>query len=401
MAAPDHSALRRCSGDTDAFALAYWGIKPLLRHGEDFADLLSFDAVDELLSDRALRTPFLRVVRDAKVVDAARFTGGGGRGAEVTDQVRDELIADELALGSTLVLQGLHRAWSPLRDFCLSLGGELGCAVQANAYLTPPEHSGFATHYDTHDVFVLQVAGSKRWRVHEPVCRDPLERQPWGGRAAEVAATAAGEPAIQATLRPGDVLYLPRGWLHAASAQGDMSLHLTLGLHRPTRYTIVEALLASAVDEEQLRSGLPVGTDLTDPEQLAPHLAATIEWVRKWTEGVSSTEMAARLRTSQWAASRPGPARPIAQAAAAANLTADSLVRLRAGLRFALTGHDQEITITLPERTVTLPLSCGPALRFVLTGEPVRVGDLPGLDEDQDRLVLVRRLLRESVVVPG
>ena len=45
--------------------------------------------------------------------------------------------------------------------------------------MTPPQNQGFSAHYDTHDVFVLQVAGSKRWVVHPPVLADPLPGQDW------------------------------------------------------------------------------------------------------------------------------------------------------------------------------------------------------------------------------
>jgi hypothetical protein len=60
-------------------------------------------------------------------------------------------------------------------------------------------------------------------------------------------------------------------------------------------------------------------------------------------------------------------------------------------------GH---VVLRLTGRTLRFPAYCGPALRTVLDGGAHRVGDLP-LDDDPDRLVLVRRLLREAVVVPA
>ncbi|MDI1466093.1 cupin domain-containing protein [Catellatospora sp. KI3] len=394
---PSGSALRRCVGDPAAFADGHWGAQPLLRSAGDFADLLDLDAVDELLSERGLRTPFLRLARDGKLVAAERFTGGGGLGAEIADQVRDDRVLDLLAGGATLVLQGLHRIWPPLRAFCLELAGELGCAVQANAYLTPAGNTGFATHYDTHDVFVLQIAGTKHWRVHEPVYPDPLERQPWGGRADEVAATATGPAYLDHVLSPGELLYLPRGWLHAASAIEATSLHVTLGLRRPTRYTVAQALLDLTGADPRLRAGLPLGLDLTDPAQLAPHLAATVEALHEAMAKADPEEVARRLRAAQWTAHRPAPVRPVAQAAFADALTAADRVRLRPGLRFTCVDGRLE----LPGRVLTFPGGCQRALEAVLAGPAVRVGDLPGLDDDASRLVLARRLLREAVLVPA
>ena len=84
--------------------------------------------------------------------------------------------------GATLVLQALHRTWPPLVEFGARLAAELGHPVQINAYITPPQNQGFAPHYDVHDVFVLQIAGRKRWRIHAPVVADAA-RQPARGRA--------------------------------------------------------------------------------------------------------------------------------------------------------------------------------------------------------------------------
>jgi hypothetical protein len=272
--------------------------------------------------------------------------------------------------------------------------------VQANAYLTPPGRQGFGTHYDTHDVFVLQVAGGKRWRVHPPVLVDPLRRQAWGGQAHEVKARADGPPALDEVLRPGDALYLPRGWLHSAQAQGETSLHLTLGLRQPTRHTIVEALAALAAEEPGLRAGFAPGLDLTDPDQLGPELKSTVELLTGWLARVRPDEVAARLRPELWPAARPAPVAPVAQFAAAAGAGPDTMVRARPGLRWRLATDGQRATLRLADRSISVPGGCAPALRVALAGDPVRTGDLPGLS-GEDAVVLVRRLLREAVLVPA
>ena len=141
--------------------------------------------------------------------------------------------------------------------------------------MTPPSSRGFSAHYDVHDVFVIQLAGRKHWTIHAPVLTDPLRDQPWNARAAAVAAAARDtEPAIDTILEPGDVLYLPRGWLHAATALGEVSAHLTVGVHVVTRYALVEALTALVADDPELRATLPLGLDVADPDALAPHLDA-------------------------------------------------------------------------------------------------------------------------------
>ncbi|MDG4826476.1 cupin domain-containing protein [Asanoa sp. WMMD1127] len=406
---PRRPALTRCvSVDPAKFATAYWGRAPLLSLADEldgpggFLDLLSPADADELLSRRGLRTPFIRLAKDGKLVAPGRYTGGGGTGAEIDDQVLDEKILQQYADGATLVLQGLHRTWPPLIAFAGELGAALGQPLQVNAYLTPPGNQGFSTHYDTHDVFVLQVDGRKRWRIHPPVLPDPLERQTWGGRADEVTATAAGEPALDVVLTPGDALYLPRGWLHSAAAQDDSSLHLTIGIKALTRYALVEALLAEAAEDQRLRATLPYALDVSDPDQIEPELTETIEALRSWLDTASPAAVAERLRRRAWPAARPAPLRPLAQAAAIRTLTADDRIMPRPLLRWRLEpdGADQ-IRLRLFDRAVTFPAGCADALRTFLDGDVTRVGDLPGLDDDASRLVLARRLLREAVAVPA
>ncbi|MEO3777689.1 cupin domain-containing protein [Micromonospora sp. B11E3] len=402
-------ALARCVAVEPAkFAAAHWGRTPLLSRAAElpdprgFTDLFSPADADELLSRRGLRTPFLRVAQDGQLVPAARYTGGGGAGAEIADQVLDERVLELYASGATLVLQGLHRTWPALVDLARDLGAALAHPVQVNAYLTPAGNQGFATHYDTHDVFVLQVDGRKHWRVHPPVLPDPLERQPWGGLADEVSATAAGPAALDVALEPGDALYLPRGWLHSAQAQECSSLHLTVGVRALTRYAIVEELLALAAADPRLRAGLPFGTDVADPEAIEPELTETVEALRDWLLRADPAAVAERLRARAWPAARPAPIRPLAQAAALSTLDADTRLTARPGLRWRLEPQGRErVALRLFDRTITLPAQCGPAVRALLTGAVSRVGDLPGLDDDADRAVLARRLLREAVAVPA
>ena len=387
-----------------AFAEQHWGRAPLLTRGADpdgFRDLLDLDGVDELLSRRGLRTPFLRLARNGAVVDSSSFTGPGGAGAEIGDQVRDDRVAALFAEGTTVVLQALHRMWPSVIDFATRLAADLGHPVQANAYITPPSSRGFSAHYDVHDVFVLQLAGRKHWTVHAPVHDDPLRDQPWNDHAAAVAARARDdEPALDVVLEPGDALYLPRGWLHAATALGDTSAHLTVGVHVVTRYALVEALAALVGNDPALRASLPLGLDVADPDALAPHLDAVRDALTAAVARVPAADVARRVRRRVWTGNRPEPVRPLAHTAFAAGLGEGDAVRLRTGLGHRLLDRGERVVLVLPDREVSLPASTGDAVRSLLSGEVRTVGNLPGVDV-ADQVVLVRRLLRDGVLVPA
>ncbi len=401
-------ALARVSGlDAATFGSRHWGREPLLVRGADahaFADLLDLDGVDELLSSRGLRTPFLRLARNGAVVDSASFTGSGGVGAEIGDQIRDDAVARQFADGTTVVLQALHRMWAPVIEFATRLGAELGHPVQANAYVTPPSARGFSAHFDVHDVFVLQLAGSKHWTVHAPVHADPLRDQPWNSYATQIAArTDRDEPAIDVVLEPGDAMYLPRGWVHAATALGGVSAHLTLGVHVVTRYALVEALAALVGSDPELRASLPVGLDVADPDTLLPHLDAVRAALHAALDRVPVEAVCNRVRGRVWTGSRPERVRPVAGAAFAEGLSRGDAVRLRLGLGHRLVagdGPDNGLVLELPDRRIHFPSGAATAVRALLSGAVLEIGDVPGLDE-ADQIVLVRRLLREGVLLPA
>ena len=398
--AEDRPALRRLTGlSGEQFAREHWGDRPLLtRSPGGFADLFSAEAVDELIARRALRTPFVRMAKEGTVLSPSLFTSSGGTGAEVGDQLDSAKVLAQLAAGATLVLQGLHRTWGPIGDFTRALVADLGHPAQVNAYITPASSRGFDPHYDTHDVFVLQIAGTKRWSIHEPVHPHPLADQPWTDHRDAVAAAAQGAPHIDQVFEPGDVLYLPRGWLHSAVAQGGTSIHLTIGLRATTRQDLLTTLLARAGEDPELRRSLALGVDYTDPGSLAEDLAATAAAAHALLDRAAVDDVARSLHRAHAEATRPEPVRPLATIDAMATLDADVLLTWRDALAERIEEDEREMRIRLRTATITLPAEAAPAVR-ALRAAPQGAGALPGLDAESS-LVVSRRLLREGVVVP-
>jgi lysine-specific demethylase/histidyl-hydroxylase NO66 len=386
------------------FAEQYWARQPLLTRAAQlparFDDLLDESAVDELLSRRGLRTPFLRMAKDGHIIPPVRYTRSGGAGAGAGDQVADDLVLHQLDGGATLVLQALHRTWPPLVTFASRLSGELGHPVQINAYVTPPQNRGFAAHYDVHDVFVLQLAGRKQWRVHSPVLSDPLRDQPWEQRRTAVAERARETPLIDEVLTPGDALYLPRGYLHSAVALGELSIHLTVGVHPLTRYQLVRHLLDAAANDPALRVALPMGVDLGDPAVLEPQLRDTLAALASHLDAISVEAVADRVTSDLMRQTRPAPIGPLGQLAAAGSVDAATPLRLRPGLRCTLARDDAGLRLRMLDKAVPLPPGAEAALKAVLVGQAFTPGELPGLDA-AEQLALAGTLLREAVVVPA
>ena len=391
-----------CSASPDVFADKVWSRRAWLSRADDLpgevADWFSVDAADSLLSRRGLRTPFVRLAKGGRVVSPSRYTGSGGVGATIADQVLDDAVLRLFADGTTIVLQGVHRTWAPVGRLAAGLSADLGHPVQVNAYITPPQSQGFASHYDTHDVFVLQVAGRKQWRVHDPVLEAPLPDEPWDLVADQVAARAQERPVIEEVLEPGDCLYLPRGFLHSASALGGTSIHLTFGVHAVVERDVVNAVLA-AVRDSGWRSSMPVGWNprgASGVAEIDSVVAAMIDALR----GLDPDAVAAALHDERSARQRPEPVAPLAQAEAAAQLTPRHVVRLREHLGVRVerdVGTGTQALVWQGRRRLAIAVGEQAALEVLLAGGPVSVGALPLADDEA--VAFAQRLVHDGVLV--
>ncbi|WP_208621937.1 JmjC domain-containing protein, partial [Streptomyces recifensis] len=95
------------------------------------------------------------------------------------------------------------------------------CPSEVVAFLTPAGKDGYLPHHDPVDLFIVQLEGTKRWKLWDlPAQRD--------GDNASYTDEELGEPVIEVLLEPGDVLYLPYNTPHAAAAEDQVSLHLSI-----------------------------------------------------------------------------------------------------------------------------------------------------------------------------
>jgi hypothetical protein len=253
---------------------------------------------------------------------------------------------------------------------------ELGQPVQANAYYTPRRSQGFAVHHDTHDVFVLQVAGRKHWRVYEPLLELPLKHQRWSPSLG-----APGEPVLELTLGPGDTLYLPRGWLHEALTSAEDSLHLTVGVNAHTWVDALRAALDECEEDVEFRRSVPADGEL-ETDLLA-----------RLGERLVPDEVARRARARLVSTRRPILDGQLAEVRGLAELRVDTPVERRPTVIADLDGT----TLSFEGKRVSFPEHVREELEAVVAADgPFTAADLPGDLDDESRLVLVRRLIREG-----
>jgi ribosomal protein L16 Arg81 hydroxylase len=222
----------------DDFFTQYWERRPLHigRQGGGFYDrLLTRADLEHVIASGGVRYPAIQLTRDGRYFPPEAFTQNVHMGRESLAGVPDlDRVAALYHAGATISLPFLHLAWKPLADFAAAIEAELDHPVNTNAYLTPGGCKGFGPHYDTHEVFVLQIAGHKRWRVHAPPAPLPHHSQPFSAQAQQQTPLV-----VEVDLSPGDLLYLPRGFIHSTTTSLTSSLHITMGV---TVFTWVELL---------------------------------------------------------------------------------------------------------------------------------------------------------------
>ena len=243
--------------------------RPVLFRSESprFASLCAWDALNGLLSSTVWQNR-MYLVRDGRPIPEHHYTAPhfglgwrGRRGFPNERRIDDGRLAAFLRRGATVVMSGLQDVHPPVRPLADGFGETLGGYAGINLYASWAATRGLAAHWDDHDVFVLQVAGAKRWHLYGETRRFPLLRD------SEPNVKPPREVVWSGVLTAGDVLYLPRGWWHDArtdpggDADGAGSLHLSCSILPATGLDFMEWLSGRLARHETFRRDLPHPTD--------------------------------------------------------------------------------------------------------------------------------------------
>ncbi|MFJ5552057.1 cupin domain-containing protein [Streptomyces sp. NPDC093225] len=378
---------------SDEFYKLHYETAPLCVRRDNaayFAGLPDLDSVDELLS-----TTVSNRVNSRHGERLTRFEADGSssdRSARVTSNASVDIhgIYRSYHSGFTVVINQVHRRSSPVARLCRGLQATMHHPIGANLYLTPESAQGFPPHVDTHDVFVLQLHGTKEWHVSTPTSPLPLAQTKY--KKQEI-------PDFQVyDLSPGDMLYLPRGYRHEAITGASSSLHLTIGINAFRWHDLFSEALELLADEDvALRNALPAGY-MRKPLDM--------DYVKKVSRRVAEALCSAELmgRAKERIASRflaSDAAAGISQFRsldAVASLTSTSIVARRPETLCLVGSANGRATIEFGGNYVSGPDSIAPTLQFVAENEQFAIGDLPGRMHEEDRMELIKRLVTEGLL---
>ena len=368
----------------------YYEAEPLRVARSDpgfYAGLLTLDRLEAWLNTGVARYPDVLMVQHETDVEKAEFADPDGK-------IDPERLFRRFAQGATIVIDNLERHLPELAALCRSAEKRFSMPLQTNIYLSPPNAQGFRTHYDTHDVFVLQAAGTKDWRLYDNKIMLPLP-----GQSFDKDRDIPGTQIDAFTLQTGDLLYCPRGLMHDARSTDQVSLHITFGLLGKTRTElIIEAVAAACLADPDLHHTLTPGfaNEGFDRTELRATLAGLL---RRIAESGAELDKALDGMAENFIASRQPPmAGHLAERLAPVELGLTSRLTVRPDLIWRIRTDADTLTLQVPGTTIELPVFTREAIAFMLTETPFKVADIPGPIDDDARLVLANRCLREGLI---
>ena len=258
----------------------YWDVKfcHLAGQSDRFSHLLTWNALNLILAHTE-SLQHLHIVKDGKPIDQPSYVKNGVvAAAKLTGHLRE---------GATLIFNRISEVHRPISDIAEEIGRALLCDVSVNLYAAWKTSHGFDVHWDDHDVIILQIHGDKHWQIYGVVENRFAQK----GSAAANGFCQPPDPIWERTLRPGEVLYIPRGWWHFARPCDHAVAHLTVGLRPPFGDSFLRWMAKQATQRPELRRHVPLVSD----ELLEKYIAAMKEAL---TEMLADSELVRRSRSS-------------------------------------------------------------------------------------------------------
>lgn len=245
----------------DRFFAEFHGRKPLhipAENGEAKRELLDWDGFNGLLNQSSIWTAqSLKLMRDAVAVPPDQYCRPVQTQSGSVLRPDPAKVAVFMATGASVIAGDAQDLTPRLAEASAMLARTFAAAVGANLYCSFKGVRAFGTHYDLHDVFALQVEGEKIWRLYENRAEAPVDFPPDTPETRRWLEQSRGRLMAEVRMRPGDVLYLPRGWYHDALAQDGASLHVTFSVTPLYGRILFSLLEQAAMQDPAFRAFLP------------------------------------------------------------------------------------------------------------------------------------------------
>ncbi len=245
----------------ESFLKEYWGKRPLhLEGGPDkFEGLMNWPSLNRLLGMTTVWSgKSLMLVLDKTTIPPGDYASpGAGRDGGQVLRPDPQKVKAFIKRGATLILNDIDQLSPELSAFAGAIEEALRCKVQGNLYMSSKRKQGFEAHFDTHDVMAVQVEGEKTWFVFEGRADNPIAHPMFRSFSQAHHEEAKGALWKEVRMKPGDLLYLPRGQYHYALADDGGTIHIAYGLTYPIGVDVMSYLFERMIAESVGRANLP------------------------------------------------------------------------------------------------------------------------------------------------
>ncbi len=256
----------------DQFRADYEGRKPLhIPAGPEARRraLLDWAGFNRLLSQTAIwNAANLKLVHNGEPIPPEQYCIEARSQSGVALQPSPAKVETLMAMGASVIAGDVQSLTPEFRALSETLGREWAALVGANIYCSFGGVQAFGTHFDLHDVFAVQVEGEKTWRLYANRADAPVDFPDDGPEVRRWLTQSRGPLMQEVRMKPGDVLYLPRGWYHDALATEGASLHVTFSITPLYGRVLFRLLESAAMQDPAFRAWLaPASRDNGAPLQ--------------------------------------------------------------------------------------------------------------------------------------
>lgn len=214
--------------DRDEFLSTYFEKQFFLLRGAANTRDISWSFINDLLYVVEPKSPQFKLLHEG-TLDESVYAEECDEFGVNRKRLKKDTFYKLMSTGATAIFNRIEIHSPFIKRLCMQVADYAGGNAAANAYLSYTGNGTFGKHWDTHDVFVIQLFGSKHWQVFEPTMHLPLHNQ----KSQNIKRTCPDNPAFEGVMEAGDVMYLPRGWWHVATPIDNASLHVTVGMYYP------------------------------------------------------------------------------------------------------------------------------------------------------------------------
>jgi len=372
-----------------SFVADYWDKAPfyiLRKKRHYYDDILTIEQVNEYLSKNDIRFPSVNIAKkdyDIPLTDYSNVLSIGKYASEGLIDI-DKLF-DKFNNGASVFLQRMRSSIDSLASFVSQLEKELKFRIETHLFLTPENSQALSEHYDTTSSFIMQIYGTKTWIVSKPILELPAIDQIFNNTTYE-----GSDKIFEVTLHPGDLLFLPRGFIHQAKTSSDMSLHITTIFYPITWLDIFDKLIENLKDNREFRKS-SIKTSLSESSK-----SDFLFLKKQLKEGSNYKNIFVTLKeTSQTRQVKDNSDR-VNDYLHLSQINQQSILSRRKNINYEIIRTDKSVSLNFYGKKIEFPLFVFDELKYIAEQAEFSIANISNRIDDNGKLVLSRKLIKEG-----